>query len=82
MSKEPFWNSEESISKVKLTVLNTTMIMRQAGRIFYLDLAPLKSLGIHERESCRLIPSLKKEIRCNLHPCKSGNYIGFLFFAP
>ena len=43
MSKEPFWNSEESISKVKLTVLNTTMIMQQAGRIFYLDLAPLKS---------------------------------------
>lgn len=49
MSKEPFWNSEEPISKVKLTVLNTTMIMRQAKRILYLylylylDLALLKS---------------------------------------
>ena len=65
MSKEPFWNSEESISKVKLTVLNTTMIMRQAGRLFLLTCSATGRQGIRGG-SCRLIPFLKKEIRCHL----------------
>ena len=42
MTKERFWNPDETISAAKFAVHEVAMTMRQAGRIFRLDPAPPK----------------------------------------
>ena len=48
MSEERFWNTDESISTAKFAVPDGAMTMRQARRIFRLDLAPPKVEDIND----------------------------------
>ena len=48
MSEERFWNTDESISTAKFVALDGVVTMRQAGRIFRLDPAPLKVEDIND----------------------------------
>lgn len=41
MSKEHFWNTDEYVSTAKFAVQDEAVTMRQAGRIFLLNLVPL-----------------------------------------
>lgn len=48
MTKERFWNPDETISAAKFVVHEVAMTMRQAGRIFRLDPAPPKVEDIND----------------------------------
>lgn len=48
MSEERFWNTDEYASTAKFAVLDGAMTMRQAGRIFRLELAPPKVEDIND----------------------------------
>lgn len=48
MSEERFWTTDEYASTAKFAVQDGAMTMRQAGRIFRLDSAPLKAEDIND----------------------------------
>ena len=55
MAEERFRNTDESISTAKFAVQDGAMTMRQAGRIFRLDPAPLNNRNPHKKD-CKCSP--------------------------